>query len=111
MHVGARGGVGDSRTADFVEMRLYQRSFLIPDKAASLIRWQGNQIAFHSTHTDRVDLQAIMLRGLFGRSQSIPFEILAIRYQYEDSVASRTATKRRPRRQNGTRDVRPASRN
>src|SRR5580704_12484533 len=98
MHVGARRGVGDGRKAGFVEMRLYQRSFLIQDKAASLIRWQGDQIAFHGTHTHGVDLQAIMLRGLFGRGQSVPLEILAIRYQYEDSVASRTATERRPRR-------------
>src|ERR1035441_3271678 len=111
MHVGPRRGGSDGCKAGFVEMRLYQRSFLILDKAAALIRWQGDQIAFHSTDTDRVDLQAILLCGVFGRSQSVPFEILAIRYQYEDSVASRTAAKCRSRCQNGARDIRPATRN
>src|ERR1700689_2305528 len=111
MHVATPRGGSDGRQSGFVEMRLYQRSFLILDKAAALIRRQGDQIAFHTTDTDRGDLQAILLCGVLGRSQSVPFEILAIGNQYEDSVASRTASKCRSRCQNGARDIGPATRN
>src|SRR6185312_12192744 len=45
------------------------------------------------------------------RVQSVAFEILTIRNQYEDPVASRMATKRRARGQNGARDVGAAQRN
>jgi hypothetical protein len=111
MHVGTRRGSGDGRKAGLVEMGLYQRACLIPNRATALIQRQGDQIAFRSTDTDGVDLQAILLCRVFSRSQSVSLKILAIRYQYQDSVASRMAAKRRPRRQDGARDVSPASRN
>ena len=94
MHVGTSRGGGDGLQAGFVEMRLYQRSFFIPDKAASLIQWHGDQIALRGTDTDRVDLQAILFGRVFGRSQSVPFEILPVGYQYQDPVASRAVAKR-----------------
>src|SRR5580700_1231751 len=111
MHVGTSGGCGHGRKTSLVEMRLHIRAGLIPDRATPFVQWQRDQIALRGTDADRVDLQAISLCRVFGRSQGIPLKILAIRYQYQDPVASRMAVKRRPRRKNRARDVGPASRN
>jgi len=92
-------------------MRFYQGTRLVLYEAAALIRRQGDEIALRGADAHGIDLQAVLLRRLCGRGQGVPFEILAVRYQYEDLVASGPTAQRCARGFDGARNVGPAVRN
>jgi len=79
-HVSAARGGGDGLQPALVQVRFYQRAGLVFDEAAALIGRQRDQIALGGADADRIDFESVLPRRFGGCSESVPFEIFAIRH-------------------------------